>query len=597
MIRSLLLTFCLTTVFSLSLYGQLLPVLTPDTTICPGESVQLAVPPTAPTGFSYQWTPSTGLNNDTLAAPVASPTVTTKYFLTVTSADGTQTETDSVTLTVRSVAVTIIAIEEELCIGDTLSLGAIPTGGPPTTLNWFSSNGTVTGADSLTFAPYVPTETETFIATFSAQGCTVRDTLTVFVDSLPASAIEADPMKEIYCPGDTIILKSETYQPQNFPALEAQWSPSLGFETADTLWNMIITAQDSTTTTYFREINNRGCNTLDSITIAVDTPLVLSPALASICPGESVQIEIVKGFKPEGTLSWTPNTSLSCPDCPDPVASPLVTTIYEVQQSDVACPESAQATVSVQPAPLRLVSDTICEGEFAILNQAPNPLATYTWTSVPTDTSLVSNIPDPIVSPTETTTYTVTAEINGCVFTESVTITVLLLQANLQVTPFPDTTVVSGGTATLLASSGLDIDETFQWQLNPGGILIGPEQIIEDVTSSIDVALFYSNICANDTITTRILIQQVLVPGAFTPNGDGDNDFFNIVSTGDPVITQFSVWNRWGQQVYNNETPNQGWDGQFNDSPAPADVYVFRVLVELPDGTLEEFKGDVTLIR
>ncbi len=595
MIRSLLLTTGLLLAFSFASQAQLLPVIANDTIICPGESVQLAEAPNPPTDFTYRWTPSTGLNNDTLPNPIATPEFTTEYQLIVTSADSSQMDTAEVLITVRNVNVTISVNSEELCLGDSLDLGVLATG-PASTIIWSSSNGTISDTGSISFPLYVPTETETFFVQHTDQSCTVFDTLTVFVDSLPASTIRLEPVKEIYCPGDTVILLSDTYEPQDFPVLEPLWSPAIGFESADSLWNMIITAQ--TTTTFQRNITNRGCTAVDSIEVPVDTLIELNLNTASICPGESVQLEIVQGFKPEGTLTWMPIDGLSCTDCPNPIASPIVTTSYMVQQQDVPCPSGADVTVAVTEPPLALVSDqTICEGDTLILNTFENPGAIYTWTSTPTDPSLNPTDPFGRVSPIANTTYMVTAELNGCTFMDEVTITVINA-ANLQVTPFPDTTVSSGGTATLFATSGqTGLNETFSWTLNPGGVLDGPQQTVENVTQNISVTLNYTNQCGTDTVNLEILVLQVLVPGAFTPNGDTDNDFFNIVSSGDPNVLQFRVWNRWGQLVYDNETPDQGWDGMFNDSPAPSDVYVYRVVVELPDGTEEEFKGDVTLIR
>ena len=57
-------------------------------------------------------------------------------------------------------------------------------------------------------------------------------------------------------------------------------------------------------------------------------------------------------------------------------------------------------------------------------------------------------------------------------------------------------------------------------------------------------------------------LESFAVPNAFTPNGDGVNDRFNLVaSEGTPQILTFRVYNRWGQLVYENGAPESGWDG------------------------------------
>ncbi len=91
-----------------------------------------------------------------------------------------------------------------------------------------------------------------------------------------------------------------------------------------------------------------------------------------------------------------------------------------------------------------------------------------------------------------------------------------------------------------------------------------------------------------------------------TPNNDGFNDFFNLYIEGEDAelpplnILTFEVYNRWGVKVYDNETPEQGWDGRFNDKYVTQDVYVYMIEYEFaddPDGERIVEKGDVTVIR
>lgn len=94
------------------------------------------------------------------------------------------------------------------------------------------------------------------------------------------------------------------------------------------------------------------------------------------------------------------------------------------------------------------------------------------------------------------------------------------------------------------------------------------------------------------------------VPNIFTPNGDGANDFFNLVDLagGDKgsaieEVLDFRVYNRWGKLVYENTDPAQGWNGLYEGEMAPAEVYGFYIQARLIDGSIITEKGDVTLIR
>lgn len=93
---------------------------------------------------------------------------------------------------------------------------------------------------------------------------------------------------------------------------------------------------------------------------------------------------------------------------------------------------------------------------------------------------------------------------------------------------------------------------------------------------------------------------NVYVPNAFSPNDDGVNDVFqaNIGCT----VTEFDlrVFNRWGQQVFSSQNPDDGWDGTMKGEPALSAVYVYVLQVSYDqEGEVKrEMKtGDVALIR
>ena len=92
-----------------------------------------------------------------------------------------------------------------------------------------------------------------------------------------------------------------------------------------------------------------------------------------------------------------------------------------------------------------------------------------------------------------------------------------------------------------------------------------------------------------------------LFPNVFSPNNDGRNDFFNIVVDEEnrefmEVVT-FQVFNRWGEMVYDNESPLTGWDGRKDAIPAPSEVYAYYIEVNVQDCNTIAMKGNVTLIR
>lgn len=90
---------------------------------------------------------------------------------------------------------------------------------------------------------------------------------------------------------------------------------------------------------------------------------------------------------------------------------------------------------------------------------------------------------------------------------------------------------------------------------------------------------------------------DISLPDAFSPNGDGKNDIFRIISAGNQVIKNFIVVNRWGQKVFETTTQNKGWDGRLNGVPQDIGTYIYYVKYLCTDGRTIEKKGEVVLIK
>ncbi len=95
---------------------------------------------------------------------------------------------------------------------------------------------------------------------------------------------------------------------------------------------------------------------------------------------------------------------------------------------------------------------------------------------------------------------------------------------------------------------------------------------------------------------------SIYVPSAFSPNGDGLNDFFSpLLSTDFEIeIFQFSVFDRWGQQVYRYLNDSSGWDGNIRGKEAPIGVYTWLLEYQilLGDEYIQQSEaGAVSLIR
>jgi gliding motility-associated-like protein len=105
-----------------------------------------------------------------------------------------------------------------------------------------------------------------------------------------------------------------------------------------------------------------------------------------------------------------------------------------------------------------------------------------------------------------------------------------------------------------------------------------------------------------DTATATVRFDNCclpFIPNAFTPNNDGNNDRFRIKFVGDITIERFSIYNRWGQEVFFTKNPTDSWDGTYNDIPQDGGTffYYLKGTCGNTSPTPLELKGDVTLIR
>lgn len=122
--------------------------------------------------------------------------------------------------------------------------------------------------------------------------------------------------------------------------------------------------------------------------------------------------------------------------------------------------------------------------------------------------------------------------------------------------------------------------------------------ILEEGILTIETQINASGCDASFSLSENVFpTREIEIPNIFSPNGDGRNDFFRPLISAKAAIIDMKIYNRWGQKVYDNDSNDQGWNGQLNSSNMPTDVYVYQVIIEQPNGQRIMKEGDVTLIR
>jgi gliding motility-associated-like protein len=324
-------------------------------------------------------------------------------------------------------------------------------------------------------------------------------------------------------------------------------------------------------------------------TVVNSSTLTISAAATkdSICSGNSTTLTATGG----GTYAWSNGMTSSTIS-----VTPGSTATYTVSVINGSCKKDTTIKITVNPSPTPTINSTqhLCGGGSTPLTASGG--TTYAWTPA---TGLSStSISNPIATPATTTTYTVTISKGSCSVKDSVTVIVAPPATG---NTCCDTTINAGGNALLVVTSS-GKGSTYLWSPGAGLSCTNcPNPIATpSVTTTYTVIITDSNGCIRkDSVIVTIIPEvcgEVFIPNAFSPNGDHENDI--LYAYGNCIKTlDFSVFDRWGNKVFETNDRTQGWDGKYNGMPMNTGTYVYYLQAVLIDNSTISKKGNVTLVR
>lgn len=197
-----------------------------------------------------------------------------------------------------------------------------------------------------------------------------------------------------------------------------------------------------------------------------------------------------------------------------------------------------------------------------------------------------------------TKVLSVSTPVANCSNKDSIEIHVVAPFAFTGIHPSSDTTIHYGD------SLQLDVDgDAVMWIWSPVTFPEDPflkNPVVRPLETTLYSVIGYGKFGCSDTATVMVNVDfssNVGMPSAFSPNGDGLNDVFKIGNINFEKMTEFRVFNRNGQCIYNGVDPRLGWDGTFKGKPCDMGTYFYNIKVVYPDGTEVPLKGSVTLLR
>ncbi|MDP4266918.1 MAG: hypothetical protein Q8880_05745, partial [Bacteroidota bacterium] len=361
---------------------------------------------TAP--YKYKWSPSTGLSSDTVANPIATPTISTTYTVTVTDHSGA-TATSQMFITVYSIIATGTGT---IGCGNTLSLDVSNFDGTPSySYNWSPA----TGLSSTTIPNPVaqPTVTTTYtIVTTDNNGCNATDKVIITVN--PLDPVTATSVDDTICKGGSTTL--DVTGQSGVSPWTYNWSPTSGLSSSTV---QSPTATPTATRNYKITVTDaNGCTASGNKTIVVKGANAGSDR--SVCSGSSTTLN-AGGGSDAISYSWSPATFLNNTTSQSVISTPTTSITYIVSVTYAGCTATSQVTIlginSVPSVTATAKKPTICNGVQDTLNASG--ASTYAWSNG------LGSGSQKIVSPTTTITYTVTGTSTaGCTNTANAVITV-----------------------------------------------------------------------------------------------------------------------------------------------------------------------------
>lgn len=295
----------------------------------------------------------------------------------------------------------------------------------------------------------------------------------------------------------------------------------------------------------------------------------------AICPGQSVQLQVTGGYD----YAWSPANTLSCADCPNPVATPFENTTYIVQAATTC--GVVKDSVRVQFVDLELGPDiNVCLGASFTLNENAIP-GSYSWVG---GTGLsCTDCPSPVFTANQTgiIILSATVSLGGCSDTDIIRITVAGGQQP-EVTISPDTAICVGESLSLGGPSSPGYSYT--WTSSPPGFsssLSDPPAVSPTVSTTYYLETF-GNVCIYpriDSVVVRVYQQPVvsLIGGAVFCLGESV-----VLGTTQPQSAVSFSWSPDNGSLNNINIANP------TATPATPGLHTYTVTAENPGCSVTE---------
>lgn len=554
------------------------PTITSNSPVCSGNNIVIST--SFVTGSTYRWFlpngDSTTTTDPSISIANATTTLSGMYGVKTVTANGCASikSTTNVIVSAYPQSPTVASAFVSVCENGTLTLTAnsFVTGA---TFEW-SGNGTTSTNNPLVLNNVTLAQTGIYSVRIKFGNCySLPVDVDVTVKPLPSTpTITSD---SVTCEGVPYTFTTPTVAGAVYT-----WTDPSG-STFSTQQNPTFTPTTASAGIYKLMVTVNSCNSAVKIFNLKVKSQPKKPTISSvstpICPNDTLRV-FVTDTVANSTYQWTgPSGFTSTKDTIIFTKFPIVAGTYQLVRFVNGCPsDTTKLNLTTQAAPSKpVVKNTapVCEGNPFTISADTIAGVTYQWTGPNGFTSTKQTITFSKSIAANAGTYTLKVTNNkGC--SSLMSSTNVVVYAKIDTLPIQITgSVCENDTVTLTAPAGYS---SYKWSRGDTS-----RSIRTGKTGTYRVSVINALGCPSSgttAVTREECVPNIYVADAFTPNGDGNNDYFEVHGNG---VTKFEmkVYNRWGECIFYAKSLYEVWNGRFNNNECPSGDYAYVIDYEI----------------
>jgi gliding motility-associated-like protein len=403
------------------------------------------------------------------------------------------------------------------------------------------------------------------------------------------------PSKDSICDNDVLNVVGTGHPKYTFT-----WNPTTALAPSNTV-NTQIGTLPTGTYVYTLTATYPTCpDSSKTVTLTVlDRPKIILPNDTAICIGDT--LNIFPNVTPNlnwYSYKWFPSAAVTAPFNKNTTFKATTTTNLILELDNNGCSKTYD-TVRITINPKKnFVGETdtaICAGEVVQLNTA---LSSFSIAPLSNYTINAANPQQILFSPNTTTTYSITTNeycVDKNLFTYQVNVSPIPV-ANIN-SPTQLWHIFSSNSFSTNATGNVN----YTWKLDGVSYSTGNTVTLSNLSEGKHCLKLYVNDilgCAdsNEYCFTVYGFNQLSFPNAFSPNGDNNNETWQVVAKL-PQEVNVKIFNRWGALITTLKSTDEKWDGKYKGESCEMGTYFYIATYDKIDGTPVTEKGEINLLK